>query len=78
MPRNPALIAVEKAKEADRNYRAAERALKAASKARKVAMIRCVAAGVSTAETARIFGVGRQAIGNVVGPLPKAATSPPQ
>jgi hypothetical protein len=71
VPRNPAVIAVEKARAAERNYRAAERALKSATKARKAAMVRCVEAGISKAEVGRIFGVGRNAIGNVVGPAIK-------
>lgn len=71
MPRNPALLAAEKAKAAQRNYTAAERGLKSATKAREVAMIRCVAAGLSRAQTARLFNVSRSRVSNVVGVLPE-------
>lgn len=74
MPRNPTVDAVEQAKAAQRNYLAAERGLKKAVAARKVAMTRCVNAGMSKVATAKLFNVSPNAIGNVTGPAVRTPT----
>ena len=66
MPRNPRVEALRRAEKAEANYRSAVKALEATGARRKAAIVACVRAGCSMAETGRAFGISRQAVNNVV------------
>lgn len=73
MPRNPKVVALMRADIAESNYRAAERALAQANKARKKAMVACVEAGCTLYETGQRFNTTGSYVGNVRAELAREA-----
>ena len=66
MPRNPKAAAIEAATAVQRNYVNGAKHFAKLTENRKRAMIRCVEAGCTTVEVAKIFACTRGHVSNVV------------